>query len=206
MSACWSMRKNRAAPSTIFSQSQMSPRQIANKVFTLGCKKLDRDSRRSKPLYDTRIRVLINNQIQKAEEALNKRTRRTNRRVMAAEEDDIDLALPTFEEHRHHQTTAEKSPLRTLDAENEDDSDSNSGNGTSVEEERISFLSPQNAVEQATNNTFSTLSSDPRFFPRSSGPLKQNNPSSTVLARDCRPVELSPPLQKNTSARIESIM
>ncbi|KAI8975337.1 hypothetical protein BDF20DRAFT_988847 [Mycotypha africana] len=94
----WSKRRENSnmgslasAPCTIFSStSTLSPRQIANKALTLGCKKLDRDDKRSKQRYHVRERLLLCNTIAKAEEVLNKRTRRTNRRVLAAEEEDED--------------------------------------------------------------------------------------------------------------------
>ncbi|KAG2237599.1 hypothetical protein INT48_004502 [Thamnidium elegans] len=84
----WSKRNNRSAPCTIFTTTTLSPRQIANKAYTLGCKKLDRDDKRSKQRYHVRERLLLCNTISKAEEVLNARTRRTNRRVMAAEDEE----------------------------------------------------------------------------------------------------------------------
>ena len=91
MATRWSKKSNsnnnNSAPTTIFSNA-LSPRQLANKTITLGYKKLDRDSKRQRPQYNFRIQVLITNTIAEAENVLNKRTRRTNRRVMAAEEEE----------------------------------------------------------------------------------------------------------------------
>ncbi|KAG2219097.1 hypothetical protein INT45_005828 [Circinella minor] len=89
MATRWSKKSNNnnnSAPTTLFS-NVLSPRQLANKTITLGYKKLNQDSKRQRPQYNFRIHVLINNTIAKAENVLNKRTKRTNRRVMAAEEE-----------------------------------------------------------------------------------------------------------------------
>ncbi|KAI9028897.1 hypothetical protein CLU79DRAFT_832272 [Phycomyces nitens] len=105
MAALWSNRSK--APTTVF-VATLSPRQIATKALTLGCKKLDRDDRRRKPRYSIRERLLLCITISYAEEVLNKRTRRTNRRVMDAEEDLEDL--------KHHLPSPKElhSPLRSL--------------------------------------------------------------------------------------------
>ncbi|RCH92651.1 inosine-5'-monophosphate dehydrogenase, partial [Rhizopus stolonifer] len=108
LSHMFTKRSNsRSAPCTIF--TTLSPRQMANKAYTLGCKKLDRDDKRSKPQYGMRERLLLCNTIAKAEEVLSTRTRRTNRRVMAAEdEEDENNAFSSrpIQHHEHH------SPLR----------------------------------------------------------------------------------------------
>ncbi|KAI8081871.1 uncharacterized protein B0P05DRAFT_538403 [Gilbertella persicaria] len=107
---------SRSAPCTIF--TTLSPRQMANKAYTLGCKKLDRDDKRSKPQYGMRERLLLCNTIAKAEEVLSTRTRRTNRRVMAAEdEEDENNAFSSrpIQHHEHH------SPLRQSEEEEEED-------------------------------------------------------------------------------------
>lgn len=78
------------APSSIFSSnSNLSPRQVANKAYSLAIKKLDRDDKRSRPQYNVRERLLLCNTLCKAEQFLQKRTARTNRRVMAFEDDDV---------------------------------------------------------------------------------------------------------------------
>lgn len=113
--AIWSNRNK--APCTIFSSTTLSPRQIANKAYSLGCKKLDRDDKQSKQKYHVRERLLLCNTIAKAEEVLNARTRRTNRRVMAAEEEEADefsaKHVPINKEHH--------SPLRSSATESEEE-------------------------------------------------------------------------------------
>ncbi|CAO3585764.1 unnamed protein product [Absidia cylindrospora] len=80
---------NNRAPSSIFSNnSNLSPRQIATKACNVAIKKLDRDDKRSRPQYNVRERLLLCNTLSNAEKFLQKRTPRTNRRVMAFEEDD----------------------------------------------------------------------------------------------------------------------
>ncbi|KAI8376789.1 hypothetical protein BD560DRAFT_391499 [Blakeslea trispora] len=116
------LTNSRSAPCTIFSTTTLSPRQIANKAYTLGCKKLDRDDKRSKQKYHVRERLLLCNTIAKAEEVLNTRTRRTNRRVMAAEDDEDssdEFSLkPINHSSEHH------SPLRSsTEEEDEEEND-----------------------------------------------------------------------------------
>ncbi|KAI7897030.1 uncharacterized protein EV154DRAFT_490241 [Mucor mucedo] len=114
--AIWSNKRNKA-PCTIFSSTTLSPRQIANKAYTLGCKKLDRDDKQSKQKYHVRERLLLCNTIAKAEEVLNARTRRTNRRVMAAEDEEADEFSA-----KHTATTKDlHSPLRSSSAQEEED-------------------------------------------------------------------------------------
>ncbi|KAG1112512.1 hypothetical protein G6F42_014721 [Rhizopus arrhizus] len=115
----WSKRStlqttnNRSAPCTIFSTTTLSPRQIANKAYSLGCKKLDRDDKRSKQQYHVRERLLLCNTISKAEEMLNARTRRTNRRVMSAEDDEEENYNNSSQMKPHHHSNSEHhSPLR----------------------------------------------------------------------------------------------
>ncbi|KAI7862525.1 hypothetical protein BDF14DRAFT_1746085 [Spinellus fusiger] len=81
-------KTNGRAPTTVFTTATMSPRQIATKAYSLACKKLDRDDRRSRPRYTIRERLLLCNTINKAEDLLNKRTQRFNRRVLSMEEDE----------------------------------------------------------------------------------------------------------------------
>jgi hypothetical protein len=73
--------------------SNLSPRQVANKAYTLAIKKLDRDDKRCRPQYTVRERLLLSNTMAKAEDVLNKRTPRFNRRVLACETDD-DILPP----------------------------------------------------------------------------------------------------------------
>ncbi|KAJ2959017.1 hypothetical protein NQZ79_g5438 [Umbelopsis isabellina] len=79
--------------STATSLSAASPRQIATKTYNLACKKLDRDEKKSKPNYNIRERLLLYRTMVHAEEVLQKRTRRTIRRVMDAEEDEESFTL-----------------------------------------------------------------------------------------------------------------
>jgi hypothetical protein len=166
-STIWSSKRatGKSAPCTIFSTTALSPRQIANKAYTLGCKKLDRDDKRSKQKYHVRERLLICNTITKAEEVLNSRTRRTNRRVMAAEDeeehssDEFSIKLNHNNHHEHH------SPLRAS-ADSEDE-----------EQEEKS----ENIPSQTNNNDYTT-----------SLPASNNNSSSnSLLPRDCR-IAISP--------------
>lgn len=113
--AIWT-KKNKA-PCTIFTTTTLSPRQIANKAYTLGCKKLDRDDKQSKQKYHVRERLLLCNTIAKAEEVLNARTRRTNRRVMAAEDEEADeFAAKQIQTNKEHH-----SPLRASSVEEQDE-------------------------------------------------------------------------------------
>ncbi|CAM0142925.1 hypothetical protein VKS41_002495 [Umbelopsis sp. WA50703] len=79
--------------STATTPSAASPRQIATKTYNLACKKLDRDEKKSKPNYNIRERLLLYRTMVHAEEVLQKRTRRTIRRVMDAEEDEDSFTL-----------------------------------------------------------------------------------------------------------------
>jgi len=74
--------------------SNLSPRQVANKAYTLAIKKLDRDDKRRRPQYTVRERLLLSNTMNKAEDLLNKRTPRFNRRVLASEDHNEDYAPP----------------------------------------------------------------------------------------------------------------
>jgi len=75
------------------SPSASSPRQIATRAYNLACKKLERDEKRSKPTYMIRERLLLYRTMVQAEEVLQKRTRRTIRRVMDAEEDEESFTI-----------------------------------------------------------------------------------------------------------------
>jgi hypothetical protein len=74
--------------------SNLSPRQVANKAYTLAIKKLDRDDKSRRPQYTVRERLLLSNTMSKAEDLLNKRTPRFNRRVLASEDHNEDYAPP----------------------------------------------------------------------------------------------------------------
>ncbi|ORX55032.1 hypothetical protein DM01DRAFT_1335322 [Hesseltinella vesiculosa] len=117
------MANRRTAPSTIFTTSKLSPRQVALKAMNLGCKKLERDDRRSRPQYNVRERLLLCNTISQAEEVLNKRKGRTNRRVMAAEEEEGSFdanssrqeknsQLELYQQHKQYIHEEHHSPLR----------------------------------------------------------------------------------------------
>lgn len=75
--------------SNLNNSSSLSPRQVANKALSLAVKKLDKDDKRRRPQYTVRERLLLSNTMIRAEDLLNKRTTRTNRRVMIGEDDDV---------------------------------------------------------------------------------------------------------------------
>lgn len=74
--------------------SNLSPRQVANKAHALAIKKLDKDDKRRRPQYTVRERLLLSNTMARAEDLLNKRTSRLNRRVLAVEHDDEIISSP----------------------------------------------------------------------------------------------------------------
>ncbi|CAO3685397.1 unnamed protein product [Umbelopsis vinacea] len=78
---------------TTLTPTASSPRQVATRAYSLACKKLDRDERNDKPKYAIRERLLLYRTMLQAEEVLQKRTRRTIRRVMDAEEDEEAFSL-----------------------------------------------------------------------------------------------------------------
>ncbi|GAN09754.1 hypothetical protein MAM1_0289d09286 [Mucor ambiguus] len=89
----WINKKSSTASSS--STSNLSPRQVANKAYSLAIKKLDRDDKRRRPHYTVRERLLLSNTMAKAEDLLNKRTPRSNRRVLASEfDDDLSICPP----------------------------------------------------------------------------------------------------------------
>ncbi|KAI8332362.1 hypothetical protein BC941DRAFT_436440 [Chlamydoabsidia padenii] len=95
-------QQQRAPNNVLF--THLSPRQVANKAYNLAIKKLERDDKRSRPRYNVRERLLLCHTITKAEQFLQKRTVRTNRRVMAFEnDDDDDIENPTNAIHQHQQ-------------------------------------------------------------------------------------------------------
>lgn len=81
-------------PTSPLTPAAASPRQVATRAYSLACKKLDRDERKSKQNYTLRERLLLYRTMSHAEEVLQKRTRRTIRRVMDAEEDEEAFGLP----------------------------------------------------------------------------------------------------------------
>lgn len=139
----WSKR---TAPCTIFSTTTLSPRQIANKAYTLGCKKLDRDDKRSHQKYHLRERLLLYSTISRAEEVLNTRTRRTNRRVMAAEDE---------EESDHEEYSRNNNNNHT--------NSSSSSQSPLGKEEDIPLLTPSTSTSTIT--TISTSSSSSLLHP-----------------------------------------
>ncbi|CAO3653123.1 unnamed protein product [Cunninghamella echinulata] len=137
-------KSNQRAPSTLFSSNNnLSPRQVANKAYSLAIKKLDKDDKRHKPKYHVRERLLLCNTLSKAEQFLQKRTARTNRRVMSFEEEegpitseedltainiiqtnhDLSLQQQPYQHHYDHQYhhVEYHSPLSHSDQDNEDD-------------------------------------------------------------------------------------
>ncbi|KAI8140287.1 hypothetical protein BJV82DRAFT_581268 [Fennellomyces sp. T-0311] len=117
----WNKRVN--APSTIFTaRNSMSPRQVASKAYSLACKKLDRDERRRRPSYDVRERVLLYNTMNKADNVLNKPKARTNRRVLAAEDDEVGYDdPPQCNQHHQHYPPHHHSPLALVSMTDEED-------------------------------------------------------------------------------------
>ena len=86
---------NKKSSATTASTSSLSPRQVANKAYSLAIKKLDRDDKIRRPHYTVRERLLLSNTMTKAEDLLNKRTPRSNRRVLASEfDDDVSICPP----------------------------------------------------------------------------------------------------------------
>lgn len=150
-STIWSKRTSKQAPCTIFSSTSLSPRQIANKAYTLGYKKLDRDDKRSQQKYHLRERLLLYNTITKAEEVLNARTRRTNRRVMAAEDDDDDYHEFSMKHNNNNNTCNhhDKSPLKQNIQEEEEEEQ---------EDQDIPILTPSTST--STISSISSIYSD----------------------------------------------
>ena len=172
----WSKRdgntttNNRSAPCTIFSTTALSPRQIANKAYSLGCKKLDRDDKRSKQRYHMRERLLLVNTIAKAEEVLKARTRRTNRRVMAAE-DEEEHSTDEFSKKHHVNNKEHHSPLRSSASEEEEE-----------EQEKESQIPNNNNSSHHITSSTTTSSTHTNHTS-----LSSTTTSSTLLPpRDCR--------------------
>lgn len=196
----WSKRStfqttnSRSAPCTIFSTTTLSPRQIANKAYSLGCKKLDRDDKRSKQQYHVRERLLLCNTIAKAEEVLNARTRRTNRRVMSAEDEEEENYNNSSQMKPHHHSNSEHhSPLRNssddLEAEGEEEE--------SIQQQHIPSLSLSTASSTSTSSTSLSIASS------TSSSSSQNNTSNSsnnklLPPRDCR-ITITPNSEITTS-------
>ncbi|GAA5796504.1 hypothetical protein EDC94DRAFT_615186 [Helicostylum pulchrum] len=79
---------------TTSTNASLSPRQVANKAYSLAIKKLDKDDKRRRPQYSVRERLLLSNTMNKAEDVLNKRTTRLNRRVLSFESDEDVIPSP----------------------------------------------------------------------------------------------------------------
>ncbi|CEG67287.1 hypothetical protein RMATCC62417_03740 [Rhizopus microsporus] len=165
-STIWSKRTSKQAPCTIFSSTSLSPRQIANKAYTLGYKKLDRDDKRSQQKYHLRERLLLYNTITKAEEVLNARTRRTNRRVMAAEDDDDDHHEFSMKHNNNNNTCNhhDKSPLKQNIQEEEEEEQ---------EDQDIPILTPSTST--STISSISSIYSD-------------NNNNCTFINKNNKPI------------------
>lgn len=73
-------------------KQNLSPRQVANKAYQLGMKKLDKDDKRKRPQYSVRERLLLSNTIVKAEEMLNK----SKCRIPTCTSDDDDILPSTI--------------------------------------------------------------------------------------------------------------
>ncbi|KAI8095948.1 hypothetical protein BDF21DRAFT_407132 [Thamnidium elegans] len=87
----WINKSKKNATST---NANLSPRQVANKAYSLAIKKLDKDDKRRRPQYSVRERLLLSNTMNKAEDVLNKRTTRLNRRVLSFESDEDVIPSP----------------------------------------------------------------------------------------------------------------
>ncbi|CAO3626804.1 unnamed protein product [Mucor hiemalis] len=187
----WSKRSNNKAPCTIFSTTTLSPRQIANKAYSLGCKKLDRDDKRSKQRYHVRERLLICNTITRAEEVLNARTRRTNRRVMAAE-DEEEASSDEFSmknNHHHHSNNKEHhSPLRSFASEDDEEDE---------EEEEESNKNDKQDIPKSINNSnnASSITSsihNNTITPTSPTPLFNRDCRVTITNKNSKSINSSP--------------
>ncbi|CEP07749.1 hypothetical protein [Parasitella parasitica] len=183
----WSKRSalqstnSRSAPCTIFSTTTLSPRQIANKAYSLGCKKLDRDDKRSKQRYHVRERLLLCNTISKAEEVLNARTRRTNRRVMSAEDDEEENYNNSSQMKPHHHSNSEHhSPLRNSSDDLEEEEQE------LIDQQHIPLSSSSTASSLATSSTSSIASSTPTSTSASSNNTPNSSNSNILPLRDCR--------------------
>ncbi|KAI8985042.1 hypothetical protein BDB01DRAFT_788711 [Pilobolus umbonatus] len=69
--------------------SNLSPRQVANRAYSLAFKKLDRDEKRRKPQYSVRERLLLSYTINRAEDLLNKHSPRSRKILNVDHDGDI---------------------------------------------------------------------------------------------------------------------
>ncbi|KAI7849096.1 hypothetical protein BDC45DRAFT_521543 [Circinella umbellata] len=216
MATRWSKKSNNninnSAPTTLFS-NVLSPRQLANKTITLGYKKLDRDSKRQRPQYNFRIHVLINNTIAKAENVLNKRTQRTNRRVMAAEEeseeDFIHMIKTNHEANRTLKTTT--TTTTTINkADNHSPLRSCSSSSLAAKDQHPSLSSSSAVIVSSTSLSIKTtkddINEDTNDHPMTEEPSCQHHHSSisigaSSLSHDCKPIVI-----QSVTTPIESII
>ncbi|KAI8332249.1 hypothetical protein BC941DRAFT_437037 [Chlamydoabsidia padenii] len=166
------------APSSIFSNnSNLSPRQVANKAYSLAIKKLDRDDKRSRPHYNVRERLLLCNTLSRAEQFLQKRTTRTNRRVMAFEEDDV---VGHSEDNRRNPPPAQPmehhSPL--CEATDDDDDDE--------EEEYQPTTPPPEEGQLATLKSLLPMGTNAFVIPQDDEDFLQYPSSFMIPTSDCR--------------------
>ncbi|KAI8076829.1 uncharacterized protein BX664DRAFT_344054 [Halteromyces radiatus] len=189
------------APSSLFS-SNLSPRQIANKAYSLAIKKLDRDDKRSRPHYNVRERLLLCNTLTKAEQFLQKRTPRTNRRVMAFEEDDStcssDDIMTTPQQHNDHID----SPLSHMDQDDDDDDEDDDDDiyldhqpttpdTEDIQDEMTMEMALSKALSPMGSNAFVIPQDDEDFLQYPSSfliPNNNNNNNNNNITADCRPI------------------
>ncbi|CAO3583710.1 unnamed protein product [Absidia cylindrospora] len=208
-------KSNSRAPSSIFSSNNnLSPRQVANKAYSLAIKKLDRDDKRNRPQYNVRERLLLCNTLCKAEQFLQKRTARSNRRVMAFEDDDMTSPVEDVMTTSSTSTT-EVSPsassdirdspmeqqyiehhhsplchIEETDDEEEDDDDDQPKTPDSQQQQQqpitpLDMALAAKSLSPMGDNAFVIPQDDEDFLQHTSSFLIPNN--STVLASDCRP-------------------
>ncbi|KAI9018582.1 hypothetical protein CLU79DRAFT_295265 [Phycomyces nitens] len=196
MSSFMRNKANGRAPTTVFSTAAMSPRQVANKAYSLACKKLDRDDRRSRPRYNIRERLLLCNTINKAEDVLNKRTQRFNRRVLSIEDEDHKETPEPLQPHTAKDV--QKSSLRSSGSEEEEEE-------TQIESVTMTLAAPKpivqeqpfihqiSAAEELIKDTLLIPKAIPApvFVMLPSGHLEQlialsESMAEALLPRDCR--------------------
>lgn len=170
-------KSNSRAPSTIFSNSSsnLSPRQVANKAYSLAIKKLDRDDKRSRPHYNVRERLLLCNTLSRAEQFLQKRTARTNRRVMAFEDEDV---CGSKEEERRAPTepvvVEHHSPLCHMEEDDDDEEETDDDDEPSTPEE-----DPLNMA--LASKSLSPMGTNAFVIPQDDDDFLQHYPSSFLI-------------------------
>lgn len=179
-------QQQQRSPSTLFSTT-LSPRQVANKAYSLAIKKLDRDDKRSRPRYNVRERLLLCHTLTHAEQFLQKRTARTNRRVMAFEDDDdaFDNALTV--EQQQLQQQQQQQPLLPP------------GDDAFIiphdeEEDNLQYYPPPpppSLLLPMGNNAFIIPQDEDDFLPSSSSPVTS---SFLIPTSDCRLLSRQPHL------------